>query len=90
MTTAIYQNQHYRVLENDGTKVTLLSATDEIVEALIEKVQLFKALIKGGLKKRKRISAKVLARRKDIPVELRSYSNSIAEQVKLFRESQVK
>lgn len=87
MTTAIYQNQHYRVLTNDGTNVTLLSKTDEIVEALVEKVQLFKAIVKGGLKKRKRISARVLAKRNEIPVELKAYSNGIAEQVKLFRDS---
>lgn len=84
MQQAIYLNKHYKVLSKTDTHAKLLSLTDEIIEVLSEKVTFFKKLVKG-VKKRKRINAKTIQRRKSIPQHLQSFDRSIAEKIAEFR-----
>jgi hypothetical protein len=88
MLTAIYNTQHYRVLSTNEIISKLLSATDEIIEVETNKISVFKKLFKGG-KKRKRVSAKVIKLKKEIPSELKSFSDSIADAIKQFKAQKV-
>jgi hypothetical protein len=85
METAIYLNQQYRVLSKDKTVATLLSITDEIIEVSTEKITIFKKLVKRSILKRKRISVHKIIKQSVVPVELRSFDNFLANEIKAFK-----
>jgi len=88
--TAIYQNQHYKVLSIEGLNVTLLSLKDEIIVVLKELVTIFVAVKKRSILKRKRVSIKSIKAKQEaklIPVEVRGFDSYLAEQKRAFLES---
>jgi hypothetical protein len=85
--TAIYQNQHYKVLSIEGLNVTLLSIKDEVITVLKELVTIFVAVKKRSVLKRKRISIKSIKAKEEaklVPVEVRGFDSYLAEQKQLF------
>ena len=87
--TAIYQNQHYKVLSIEGLNVKLLSVKDEVIVVLKSLVQIFAPVKKRSVLKRKRISIKSIKAKEEaklVPVEARGFDSYLAEQKKLFLE----
>lgn len=85
MTTAIYKNQHCRVLESDASTVTLLLPDDTITTVASKLCQFFTRLLPK--KKRKRICAKVMKHRSELTPELVAFDKSLAEKIKEFKLS---